>query len=194
MADELRLPPYRLMDPSDRLRQGQALAELATGVRPRRRRRWTITLSAVAVVATTGAGVAYVALKPEQVKVSSVVHCFTSVGTAPSNLGTDTNYRPEDQDAVDVCATLWRAGILHLGGAQPSQVSGPSLGQQITAPPLVACILNGAAAVFPGDKTVCTRLHLAPLAQPSHPLTTGGSAGPAVSGTHTSAPRTPPTP
>jgi hypothetical protein len=183
------------MDPNDRLRQGQALGELVTGVRPRRHRRWTVALSAVAVAAaTTGAGVAYVALQPEQAKDATTVRCFTSVGLKDTDVGTSTNYRPDDQDAVDVCATLWRAGILHLGAAQPSQVAGPSLGQQITAPPLVGCVFKGGAAVFPGDTTVCTRLHLAPLAAPSHPLTTGGSAGPAVSGTHTSAPRTPPTP
>jgi hypothetical protein len=168
MADELRLPPYRRMDPSDRLRQGQALAELATGVRRRRRFAWG--LGTFALVATTGAGVAYVALQPEQAKDVSGVRCYTSVGLAPTDVGTTTNYRPGDQDAVDICATLWRAGILRLGGSEPVQVSaGPSLSQQITAPPLVACVYQGMAAVFPGDATVCTRLHLAPLAAPPTP-------------------------
>ncbi|MFG2040289.1 hypothetical protein [Dactylosporangium sp. NPDC048998] len=63
---------------------------------------------------------------------------------------------------VEVCAGLWRAGVLRPG---VKQVSGPP-GGEYPVPPLVACALpDGVAAVFPGDERTCLRLGLPRLSE-----------------------------
>src|SRR5207247_2638802 len=96
MPDELTLPPYRVMDPDNRVRQAHALAALVHDVPDRRRRRrFSFALGTVALaVATTGAGAAYVAFAP--VTEHTTVSCYTAPILSARDLGTQTNYRPDD--------------------------------------------------------------------------------------------------
>jgi hypothetical protein len=64
-------------------------------------------------------------------------------------------------NAISVCAALWRQGILHPGpqGARDRATAGPAGSSQV--PPLVACVLpGGTAAVFPGPPSTCATLSL----------------------------------
>ncbi|MEV6926824.1 hypothetical protein AB0M46_20275 [Dactylosporangium sp. NPDC051485] len=60
---------------------------------------------------------------------------------------------------VEVCAMLWRIGLLRPGQLQPNPPAED--GREYPVPPLTACTLpNGIAAVFPGDERTCLRLGL----------------------------------
>jgi hypothetical protein len=164
MYDEVMLPSWRPMDPNDLIRQGHAIAQLVSNDSPMRRARRTVLAlgSATVLVATVGAGAAYFAYAPATEH--SSVYCYTAAGTDAKDLGTETNYRAEDQDAVAVCAALWAGGVLQLGADLPTPPSrlGPLPTSQ-PVPPLVACVLHGEAAVFPGDAGTCQKLGLPTL-------------------------------
>jgi hypothetical protein len=165
MPDELMLPPFRQMDAADRVRQGRALADLTREVPTLHRlRRWLLSLGlGTVVVATAGAGVAYFdsASAPDH----SGVFCFTAAGTGSKDLGTSTNYSGAPADAVQACAALWEAGILHLGADLPTPPSTAAEPSAQPVPALVACVYNSEAAVFPGDAGLCQKLGLKVLQQ-----------------------------
>jgi hypothetical protein len=98
--------------------------------------------------------------------------CYTSVSPAPAGayglLGTTVSLTKPDgspaqvTDALDVCAVLWRQGLLTTGKAG----LGPLIGRNHPVPELVACVMaNGVAAVFPGGPRTCAKLGL-PRARP----------------------------
>jgi hypothetical protein len=152
------------MDPNDRVRQGHAIAELIAAPPRRRVRRMALAIgTGTVLVATVGAGAA--AYFSEAPTVHSSVSCYTSAGTSAQDLGTQTNYRAADQDAVAICAALWEIGDLHLGVTGPTPPSTAAEPSGVPAPPLVACVLHGEAAVFPGDATTCQKLGLPVLAK-----------------------------
>jgi len=163
MPDELMLPPFRTMDPSDRMRQGRALADVVQEVPALHRlRRWLLSLGlGTVVVATAGAGVAYLASAPAPNH--SGVFCFTAAGTGSKDLGTSTNYSGAPADAVQACAALWQAGILHRGADLPTPPSTAAEPSAQPVPALVACVYNSEAAVFPGDAGLCEKLGLPAL-------------------------------
>jgi hypothetical protein len=161
MRNDLAVPAPRTLSDTEKARQGRVLGELVLAHPVRRRPRRPVLAIGIAslAVATMGAGAAYVAFAPATDH--TVVHCFTSLGTKGRDLGTDTNYRPDEQNPVEICATLWRAGVIQLGKAQAHPQPGQgALPQDLPAPPLVACTLHGEAAVFPGDAGTCRRLGL----------------------------------
>jgi hypothetical protein len=164
MREELTLPAWRPMDPNDRVRQAHAIAELIATPPRRRVRRMVLTIgTGTVLVATIAAGAA--AYFSETPTVRSSVYCYTSAGTSAQDLGTETNYRAADQDAVAICAALWEIGDLHLGLTGPTPPSTAAEPSALPVPPLVACVLHGEAAVFPGDASTCQRLGLPVLAK-----------------------------
>jgi hypothetical protein len=164
MTEELQLPPFRRADPQDLLRQGQAMAELVKGVPPRSRlRRWLVSLGVGGVVvATAGAGVAYLAAEPAKDR-TGAVHCFTGPKLNTQDGGTSTNYSGRPADAIAACALLWQNAILQLGAGSPLPPSTPAQVALQPVPHLVACVYQDVAAVFPGDADLCQRLGLPPL-------------------------------
>lgn len=104
---------------------------------------------AIAVVAGGGLGAAAL-LRTEQPKEPQTgVACRA---TAQRDADAAVVGRGVDDDPLELCAAVWRAGRLgDSGGA---------------VPPLAACIgLGGVVEVFPGDESVCETLGLSPAAR-----------------------------
>lgn len=105
-----------------------------------RRKPWMIGGGLIVVVLATAA---FVVLRREPVSDPLGIACMAS--TDPSG---DVVALPAGEDPVEACRRLWTDGT--LGTGEP--------------PPLAACInQGGAAAVFPGDSEICSRLGLAGL-------------------------------
>jgi hypothetical protein len=173
MDRKFELPAERAIPDSRATARRRLLERNATLSAERRqgtqfRRRFAVTVVGVPVLILSGAAMAYVSLKPASVPVQQQTRCYTqaslaggndfygtTVGQATPSLGQTRN-----QAAVDICASLWQQGFLHLGSKQISApTDGPSNSEEV--PDLVACTLdNGVAAVFPGDNGTCVRLGL----------------------------------
>ncbi|WTW96390.1 hypothetical protein OG216_24790 [Streptomycetaceae bacterium NBC_01309] len=130
--------------------------------RNRRKRRWLIPMSVV-VATSTGVAVALVYPQPERAKVFDRVDCYsdTDLTADPFHGGSAAggDLVPLDNPAVakEYCANMWGLGLLRPG--LPTVVfdpDDPNLAadqQKIIhpVPHLVACVRDGAAAVFPSD-------------------------------------------
>jgi hypothetical protein len=152
----------------------QLLAETVTsGSRELRGRRRLSLLVAGALtigVAGTGTAIAYGRLGSAPVTDQHSARCYTVAKyTAGENFPGTTITEADSAttagrvaSAIDVCASLWRAGLLQAGVAAP--VRSPS--QAVNpVPGLVACTLrDGRAAVFPGPAGTCQTLGLADAA------------------------------
>jgi hypothetical protein len=111
--------------------------------RVRRRNRVAAGVAAAAIVAVA-ATAAFGALRPEQATAPTTIVCF-----ADADLSSTRAVLPAAADPITACAGAWSDGTLSSAGA----------------PELTGCRLDtGVAAVFPGDRSVCAALGLAPLA------------------------------
>jgi len=130
-------------------------------------RHLVVPVVASAAVLGAGGAVAYSQLGGStQVSDQHTARCYSSaIYTAGDNFPGTTIGVPDTAagqgnvtNAVDVCASLWRAGILQIGAsspiARPTHTVNP-------VPGLVECVLpDGRAAVFPGAQGLCSHLGL----------------------------------
>ncbi len=170
MTNLLDLPPERDL-PADRAQVRRTMLEEYVRTHSegttvsRHGNRWMIGLLAAVLVVVTGAAT-YRALAPA--KITDQVRCYTVAslrGGDDSFFGTTAaqataaDGTKHESPPIEVCALLWRAGVLQEGRKQVTG-PGPSAGTY-PVPPLVACTLdNGIAAVFPGGDRTCTELGL----------------------------------
>ncbi len=127
--------------------------------RPRRRRARRL-VPAFVVTTLLGGAVAYGLLRGEVSSPESVA-CFEAADQASATEVAAV----ESGGPIDVCADLWRRGVLGAG---------------TEVPPLVACVLpTGVAGVFPvtPGTDVCTALNLVPITPPP-PLPATTTPGP----------------
>jgi len=140
--------------------------------RPRRRLRITLASAGTAIVLGGGGAIAYSAIATNSVTDESSARCY-SVASYSSKGGDDfpgTSISAVDAgdapgrvtSAIDVCASLWRAGFLQAGVTgqvrNPTQATYP-------VPALVGCVMaNGQAAVFPGTAAICSQFGLVAIA------------------------------
>ncbi|HEX5198885.1 hypothetical protein ACFQS1_24595 [Paractinoplanes rhizophilus] len=172
MIDLAELPPERKMPAAHAQLRREALERHAAASLAPRSRRVTYRLVVVAAGASVlmfgGAAAAYVALKPATVPVADQTRCYTraslkggdhdfygtTVGQAVPAAG-----QRKAEAAVEICAALWRQGLLTAGSKEVGLPAGKSADHPV--PALVACTLdNGVAAVLPGDERTCARLGL----------------------------------
>ncbi|WUI03250.1 hypothetical protein OHR68_16040 [Spirillospora sp. NBC_00431] len=154
--NEYSPPCERDLDPLTRAVRRDHLVSEVTRPRGRRRfarrGRWIAGTAAGLVMAGGGVAVAG-GLLDEGVEQSLATGCYAradlDADTAVIGLGA--------ADPVAQCAALWREGAVRDGTR--------------TAPPLVACVMDEAVGVFPGDAGTCRDLGL----RPWRPLT--GAAG-----------------
>ena len=142
------------------------------------RRRWTrapviVPVVVAIVLSTAAASVAFLRFQPVTDK--STARCYTVAslgggdrfsGTTISPAGTPGSAAQVD-NALGVCADLWRQGFLRLG---TTSIQRPAPNTTNEVPSLVACTLsNGTAGVFPGDAGTCAKLGLPLASRPGTP-------------------------
>jgi hypothetical protein len=175
MSSLIDLPPERPMN-TNRAEARQATIEqyatpAATSTRRRIGRFAVIAATAASTLLIGGVATAYVAFRPATTPVEDGTRCYsvasleggdtdflgTTVATATNADGTRSASR-----AVEMCAAVWRAGILKEG----VKVKPGTEVASTTVPALEACVLeNGMAAVFPGAPGTCRNLGLPGLAE-----------------------------
>lgn len=183
------LPPEQVL-PAERVAVMRAAMEAYAAAHPPRRRWWrrrTLLGGVGALVLLVGAGgtaLAVVLLQSKPVTDRSQARCYTvatytsgksfpgsSIGEASQG-----SERGRVENALEVCAAMWRAGILQPGA--PRAVVNPGK-PQYPVPALVGCVLpGGAAAVFPGPPDTCQRVG---LPGESPPAVSPAQAGPSPS-------------
>ena len=178
---DLQLPMSPSPDGARMHADADMLRTLANSAPTKRRphTRAVVVIGTFAVIAA-GAGAAAAAgiLSPTRATVRNEVRCYASVSTARGSdfPGTTVALAPKAGDvgtpdtaavAKASCTTLWERGFLTAGGVTRSFGPLASDGEpdvHLTAPPLVACVLEGGVtAVYPGETSVCNSLGL-PLA------------------------------
>ena len=113
---------------------------------------------------TTGA-FAYAAY--ESVTDRTQARCYTVASLASDRYvaiaeASDSISRAEVRNALDVCAALYRQGILQIGHRVDYSVHSRA---RYPVPPLTACTLpGGVAAVFPGSSGTCAKLGIPAVA------------------------------
>jgi hypothetical protein len=165
--------------PLERKRALQALFVVAPKPAHRLGRKLRMMIAGTGAVVVLGGGgaLAYSAISANSVSDETSARCYTVTqysakgddfpGTSIAAAGTDDT-PGRVMSAVDVCASLWRAGFLQAGVPtpvrHPDQASYP-------VPALVGCVLaDGRAAVFPGTSATCTSLGLVAVAsRPASP-------------------------
>ena len=170
--NETRPVPNTRGLPAERARAAREQLEqiVATQGRPGRRRRPGLIAGAGAVVVlcTSAAAVVYVqGTQPVTDKAQARCYTVASLAGGDSFHGTTIGEaaRPGSAAAVDdalsVCAALFRQGFLQPGAAGVSP-PGPGVGKPgHRVPPLITCVMpDGTAAVFPGGTGTCQRLGL----------------------------------
>ncbi|NUS54406.1 MAG: hypothetical protein HOV66_06030 [Streptomycetaceae bacterium] len=131
---------------------------------PRSRRGWLIPLT-VCVAASTGVAIGGVLPGPSKPADANSVRCYadTEVGAEPFHGSrVSGNNERDDEAAMGQCALLWRQGLLI--GSPPYSVA-PSVARPQSVPPLVTCVSEGFAAVFPAGPDFCKAVGLSPLAR-----------------------------
>lgn len=119
-----------------------------------------ITAAAAAVVLATGA---FALAEYESVTDKTQARCYTVASLATTKYmaiaeASTSITRAEVRSALEVCAALYRQGILRPGRRVNYSVHTAT---RFPVPPLVACTLpGGIAAVFPGGRSTCAGLDL----------------------------------
>lgn len=127
----------------------------ARGLRP-----VAITAAVAVIVLATGA---FALARYELVSDKTQARCYTVASVSDDRYvaiaeASSTITRAQVRNALDVCAALYRQGILRLGRRVDYQVHA---GDRFPVPSLVACTLpGGIAAVFPGTRGTCAHLNL----------------------------------
>ena len=163
-------PPARPLPEYRRTAMRRQLVAVVTG---RRRRRGPLLIAAAAAVvaAGTSAGAYAYAQHSQPVTDKSQAHCYSvaSLSAGPESFTTvaqatlaGSPHAAQVDDALAVCAALWRQGILHPGPQGARGPAAPDPAGTSPVPPLVACVLpDSTAAVFPGTTSTCAALGLA---------------------------------
>ncbi len=139
---------FRSLSLTDREVEG-AVARAAFALESRRRRRLWMLALAPAVLLVAGASI-YVATRPsaETLAVTGIA-CVDE----PTRGGNMSILSAKGKDPVELCAALWRQGVVRVGAH--------------SAPPLVACSglgVESAVFVYPTDDArICERLGQAAL-------------------------------
>jgi hypothetical protein len=163
-------PPARTLPEYRRTAMRRQLEAVVTG-RPQRRGPLLIAASAVVVAAGTSAGAYAYVQHSQPVTDKGQARCYTvaSLSAGPESFTTIAQAtiagspRPAQVDnALTVCAALWRQGILHPGPQGARGPAAPDPEGSSPVPPLAACVLpDSTAAVFPGTTSTCAALGLA---------------------------------
>ncbi|MBT2209630.1 hypothetical protein [Actinomadura sp. NEAU-AAG7] len=145
--NEYSPPRERDLDPAAGAVRRRHLVEEISRPAGRRRiaRRGPWIAGGVAALVLAGGGVAVAGgLLDDGVEQSLATGCYARADLQADTtaIGTGT------LDPVGECAGLWREGVVREGTR--------------TAPPLVACGMDKAVGVFPGDSGVCRKLGLRP--------------------------------
>ena len=180
MIDLENVPQLRELTP-ERRDADEALLRHAVRSAPldRRRRRLRVVAGAgvAAVVVVGGVAAAGSVLSARDADVRNSARCYSAVSSdfgdgfpgttvgvaaAPGQSAADV-----PSQVVELCSSVWAAGVFAPGGAQASASAGGKSGTLPTdgpVPVLTACMLpSGEAAVFPGPAGTCGQLGLAPL-------------------------------
>lgn len=138
--------------------------------RSHRRRPLLIAASAVVVAASTSAGAYAYVQHSQPVTDKNQARCYTvaSLSAGPESFTTiaqatpaESSRRAEVDNALSVCAALWRQGVLHPSRQGAHGPATPNPAGASPVPPLAACVLpDGTAAVFPGTHATCATLGL----------------------------------
>jgi hypothetical protein len=133
----------------------------------RRGRKPAVITAATAIVIGTSAGAIAYVQQSQPVTNKSEARCYTAAslaggdhfhGTTIAAAGTPGSKAQVD-NAVSVCAALWRQGFLRPGAAGIARPRDTAIPHRV--PPLIACVMpDGTAAVFPGDSRTCAKLGL----------------------------------
>jgi len=161
------LPSFRTLPEHRRQAIRQQLeTAVAEPVHQHSHRLAIISGIAAIVLLGTGAGtVAYIHAQPITNKTEA--RCYTTASLAGGNNFRGTTIaeaappgsKGQVDNALSVCAALWRQGILAPGTGPRANSTNTSANHHV--PPLVACTMpDGTAAVFPGDGRTCARLGL----------------------------------
>jgi hypothetical protein len=147
------------------------LVETASASRPAApyRPRSRILIGGVAAITLVGGGgaIALSQLGSSSVSDRQSARCYSEASYSPGDkfpgttIGQPNSATGSGQvdSAIEVCAALWRAGILQPG--VPTAVPRPDKAAY-PVPQLVACVLpDGRAAVFPGAPGLCLQMNLA---------------------------------
>ena len=148
----------------------QQLEQLvAQSVRSRRRNPALIAAGVTVVALGTGAAaVAVAAYQPVTNKAQA--RCYTVADAASSRYTTIAaagrpGSRAQVQDALGVCAALFRQGFLTVGGPGINRSANGDRNHPV--PSLVACTMgDGTASVFPGGPSTCAALGLPAASSP----------------------------
>jgi hypothetical protein len=126
-----------------------------------------ISISAAAIVVATSAGAIAYVQQAGPVTNKTDARCYTVASLAGGGLFHGTTIAPagspgsrtQVDNAVTVCAALWRQGFLLPGAAGIARQPDTTIRHRV--PPLVACVMpDGTAAVFPGGPRTCGYLGL----------------------------------
>ena len=133
----------------------------------RRRRRLAVAGAGAAAALCTSAGAFAYVQQSQPVTNKGEARCYTVAslsggdqfhGTTIAAAGRPGSTAQVNQ-AVSVCAALWRQGILVTGAATAGSPRSGTADRLV--PPLVACVMpDGTAAVFPGNSQTCASLRL----------------------------------
>lgn len=149
-------------------RPGAVSTRTGVGPTPRRspfargrRKRWIIAIAAF-VTASTGVAVAVVLTDGVTPAKHDSVRCYTDttwknpkmhgVRLAPGDPG------DASASAIERCTELWRRGMLIQQPPYTAPESGGSTDWPV--PPLVACVVDDSAAVFPAEPDFCAKAGL----------------------------------
>ncbi|MCF2526671.1 hypothetical protein [Yinghuangia soli] len=123
------------------------------------------------LAASTGVAFALVSPKAEKPKVVDGVRCYadTDLRAEPFHgMTSDFAGRPDSEMAIESCRVMWQMGLLGPGaGHEALPDSGPAP-MDHPVPALVACVVDGMAAVFPAQPEFCKAAKIPSL------LTSGG--------------------
>ncbi|GAA4952088.1 hypothetical protein GCM10023205_11530 [Yinghuangia aomiensis] len=131
---------------------------------PRSRRGWLIPLT-VCVAASTGVAIGGVLPGPTTPGDTNAVRCYADTEVAADPFHGAYASGTGEHGAVDAaqqCTELWRLGLL---SSSPPYSIPPRAARPQSVPPLVTCVSEGFAAVFPAGPDFCRAAGLAPLAR-----------------------------
>lgn len=160
-------PPSRPLPAEHRDSMRRQLETIVTEWPGRRRSRKRALVGAGVAVALCSAGGAAYVQQSQPVTNHGLARCYSVAslaggdqfhGTTIAAAGRPGSTAQVDQ-AVSVCAALWRQGLLVPGAARAGNPPGGTAAHRV--PPLVACVMpDGTAAVFPGNSHTCPSLGL----------------------------------
>lgn len=171
---DLRVPDRRRRADKEMLSELVRSSWSTSAMPPHRRisrRRAGFLAALLALAISGGTAAAVTLLSPQNPTVRATGRCYARASsnfTSTFPGGSVSVLEPNGTGLTDVpsqiisaCAALWRQGAIGQPSPGPDSTRPPA---DFHVPPLVACVLpDGEAAVFPGQKTTCIRLGIAPM-------------------------------